>query len=440
MIHIAPAPKFNLTLEHLPADKSLSHRAVIFALLCARPCYVQNFLRGQDCLSTLHMAKTLGLRVQQSAPNTLKLTPPKKFLCFKEPSKPLNCRNSGTTMRLFSGLLASSQFQKNHYILVGDSSLNQRPMGRVITPLQVMGAQIRARANHTLAPLSILSTPLHGMKYTSPIASAQVKSALLLATLQAKDPLIFSEPSLSRDHTERMLKALGAKIQIQDCSVRLEPLNQPLDSFEWSIPADPSSAFYFALAVALVPQSAVLLKNVLLNPTRIEAFKVLEKMGLHVEFHPHSTQIEPVGDIYVKHRPLKALEIKENIPFLIDELPALAVAMSVAKGVSRVQNAQELRVKESDRIATTLSNLAKMGIICQAYADGFSIQGSSLKRPQEPLESFGDHRIALSFAVALLACGGSLRNSACMGVSFPNFIEILRGITSLKEMHASENG
>ncbi|WP_104749899.1 3-phosphoshikimate 1-carboxyvinyltransferase [Helicobacter cynogastricus] len=439
MIHITPAPAFDLILEHLPADKSLSHRAVIFALFCQKPCYVQNFLRGQDCLSTLNIAKALGLRVQARA-NTLKFTPPKRFLQFSEPAKPLNCRNSGTTMRLFSGLLASSQHQKNHYILVGDSSLSQRPMGRVIAPLQQMGARIGARVQNTLAPLSILSTPLSGLKYSSPLSSAQVKSALLLAALQAKDSLIFSEPSLSRDHTERILEALGANIQIGDQHITLEPLQKPLESFSWTIPVDPSSAFYFALAAALVPQSAVLLKNVLLNPTRIEAFQVLKKMGLHVEFHPHSAQIESVGDIYVEHRPLKAFEIAENIPSLIDELPALAVAMSVAKGVSHVRNAQELRVKESDRIATTLSNLAKMGIECQAYEDGFGIKGGYLKSPQEPLESFGDHRIALSLAVALLACGGRLKNADCMGVSFPNFIEILRGITSLKEVYASENG
>ncbi|WP_120951740.1 3-phosphoshikimate 1-carboxyvinyltransferase [Helicobacter sp. L8] len=440
MLHIAPAPKFDLSLDHLPSDKSLSHRALIFALLCQKPCFVQNLLTGQDCLSTLNIAKALGLRVQKHALNTLKLTPPKQFLHFNEPTKPLNCRNSGTTMRLFSGLLASSQSQKNHYILVGDASLSKRPMGRVITPLVQMGAHIRARAQNTLAPLSILSAPLQGLHYTSPISSAQLKSALLLATLQAKDPLIFSEPSLSRDHSERMLKALGAKIGITPTAINLEPLSQPLESFEWCIPADPSSAFYFALAVVLVPQSAVLLKNVLLNPTRIEAFKVLKKMGAHVEFHPRTTRIEPVGDIYVQHRPLEAIEIKENIPSLIDELPALGVAMSVAQGVSVVKNAKELRVKESDRIATTLANLTKMGIECVGFEDGFQIKGGTLKRPKEPLESFNDHRIALSFAIALLACGGSLKNSACMAISFPTFKEILGRITPIKDTHASENG
>ncbi|WP_104758041.1 3-phosphoshikimate 1-carboxyvinyltransferase [Helicobacter salomonis] len=439
MLHIAPAPAFDLILENLPADKSLSHRALIFALFCQKPCFVQNLLMGQDCLSTLNIAKALGLRAHKHALNTLKLTPPKQFLHFNEPSKPLNCRNSGTTMRLFSGLLSSSRGQKNHYVLVGDTSLSKRPMGRVIVPLQAMGAHIHARAQN-LAPLSIVSAPLQGTQYISPIASAQVKSAILLATLNAKTPTTFSEPHLSRDHTERGLLVLGAPLKITPKSLHLEPLQKPLESFSWSIPTDPSSAFYFALAVALVPQSAVLLKNVLLNPTRIEAFKILEQMGLHVEFHLHTQEIEPAGTIYVEHRPLKALEIKDNIPFLIDELPALAVAMAVARGISVVKNAQELRVKESDRIATTLSNLAKMGIECQAHEDGFSIKGGCLKSPQEPLESFGDHRIALSFAIALLACGGSLKNTECMAVSFPNFQEILGRIAPIKDIYASENG
>ncbi|WP_121020877.1 3-phosphoshikimate 1-carboxyvinyltransferase [Helicobacter vulpis] len=440
MLHIAPASKFDLVLDHLPADKSLSHRALLFALLCQQPCLVQNLLTGQDCLSTLHIAKALGLKVQKHTPNTLKLTPPKQFLHFSEPAKPLNCHNSGTTMRLLSGLLSSSQSQKNHYILVGDSSLSRRPMGRVIAPLVQMGAQICARAQNTLAPLSIVSTPLKGVVYNSPIASAQVKSALLLATLQAKDPLIFSEPSLSRDHTERMLAALGANIHTTPQGITLEPLSKPLESFSWTIPADPSSAFYFALAVVLVPQSAVLLKNVLLNPTRTEAFRVLEKMGAHVELHPRAQEIEPVGDIYVEHRPLKAIALQANIASLIDELPALAVAMSVAQGVSVVKNAKELRVKESDRIATTLANLAKMGVECVGFEDGFQIKGGCLKRPKEPLESFNDHRIALSFASALLACGGTLKNAACMDVSFPQFQEILGRIARIKDTNASENG
>lgn len=435
MWHIHPAKSFDLTLDHLPADKSLSHRALIFALLTNKPCFVQDLLLAQDCLSTLSIAKTLGLKVQNAPHNTLKLTPPKKFLHFLEPKKALNCHNSGTTMRLFAGLLSSSQPFGQHYILTGDASLNARPMARVIAPLTQMGAQIRARARNTLAPMSVLSAPAEGMSYKSPLASAQVKSAILLAALNAKTPSVFSEPHLSRDHTENMLQALGAHIKIGSANITLEPLDKPLESFSWSIPADPSSAFYFALAAMLVPESAVLLKNVLLNPTRIEAFKVLAQMGAHVEFiRAQGQQIEPTGDIYVKQRALKAISLQENMAFLIDELPALAVAMAVAKGTSMVKNAQELRVKESDRIATTLANLEKMGVECQAYKDGFSIQGGSLKTPKEPLESFNDHRIALSCAVALLACGGTLKNPECMRVSFPQFKEVLGRIVPIKEI------
>ncbi|BEG57144.1 hypothetical protein NHP21005_08320 [Helicobacter sp. NHP21005] len=212
-LEIKPAKPFSLELEGLPADKSLSHRALIFALLGEKPCFVENFLQGADCLSTLNIVKTLGLKVQKQGANRLKLTPPKKFLHFNEPTKPLNCNNSGTSMRLFSGLLSSSQHLQNHYILVGDKSLSQRPMGRVIKPLEQMGAKIHARAQN-FAPLSVLNSPLKGLDYASPIASAQVKSALLLAALQAKDPLNFSEPHLSRDHSERALLALGAPIKI----------------------------------------------------------------------------------------------------------------------------------------------------------------------------------------------------------------------------------
>ncbi|WP_104691179.1 3-phosphoshikimate 1-carboxyvinyltransferase [Helicobacter heilmannii] len=428
-LEIKPAKPFNLELEGLGADKSLSHRALIFALLCEKPCFVENLLRGADCLSTLSIVKTLGLKVQKQGVNTLKLTPPKKFLHFSEPTKPLNCNNSGTSMRLFSGLLSSSQHLQNHYVLVGDKSLSQRPMGRVVKPLIQMGAQIRARAQNTLAPLSILSAPLKGLDYTSPIASAQVKSALLLAALQAKDPLNFSEPYLSRDHSERALLALGAPLKITPSKLTLEPLQKPLESFSWRIPADPSSAFYFALAVALVPCSSALLRGVLLNPTRIEAFKVLEQMGAKVRYEPKGHMgAEPVGDIYIQHSPLKAVTIHENIASLIDELPALGVAMGVAKGVSEVRNAKELRFKESDRIATTLTNLEKLGIECHALEDGFKIVGGSFKRPKAPLESFKDHRIALSFAMALLNCGGALEGIECVNISFPHFLDLFKCI------------
>ncbi|WP_205439108.1 3-phosphoshikimate 1-carboxyvinyltransferase [Helicobacter suis] len=438
ILQISPAKSFELELKDLSPDKSLSHRVLLCALFTNKPCFVQDLLRGQDCLSTLSIVRALGLRVQKEAHNTLKLTPPKQFLHFNEPKKVLHCHNSGTTMRLLSGLLSSSTTQQNHYILIGDASLSERPMGRVIMPLKQMGAQIRGRAHNTLAPLSILSTPLQGIKYTSPLASAQLKSALLLATLQAKSASTFSEPSLSRNHTELMLKTLGANLKISKQTILLEPLDKPLESFSWRMPIDPSSAFYFALAVMLVPKSAVLLKGVLLNPTRIEAFRVLERMGAQINYMPTEYMgAEEVGDIYVAHASLKAINLDSNIAFLIDELPALAVAMAVAKGVSVVKNAQELRVKESDRITTTLANLKKMGIKCQALQDGFSIQGGSLKSPQEPLESFNDHRIALSFAIALLACGGEIKNTSCMAISFPNFQEILNQITPIKAVHAS---
>ncbi|PDW49076.1 3-phosphoshikimate 1-carboxyvinyltransferase, partial [Helicobacter pylori] len=339
-----------IELDINASDKSLSHRAVIFSLLAQKPCFVRNFLMGEDCLSSLEIAQNLGAKVENTAKNSFKITPP---TAIKEPNKILNCNNSGTSMRLYSGLLSA---QKGLFVLSGDNSLNARPMKRIIEPLKAFGAKILGREDNHFAPLVILGSPLKACHYESPIASAQVKSAFILSALQAQGVSVYKESELSRNHTEIMLKSLGANIQNQDGVLKISPLEKPLEAFDFKIANDPSSAFFFALACAITPKSHLLLKNVLLNPTRIEAFEVLKKMGAHIEYAIQSKDLEIIGDIYIEHAPLKAISIDQNIASLIDEIPALSIAMLFAKGKSMVRNAKDLRAKESDRIKAVVSN------------------------------------------------------------------------------------
>ncbi|WP_120925821.1 3-phosphoshikimate 1-carboxyvinyltransferase [Helicobacter pylori] len=417
-----------IELDINASDKSLSHRAVIFSLLAQKPCFVRNFLMGEDCLSSLEIAQNLGAKVENTAKNSFKITPPKTI---KEPNKILNCNNSGTSMRLYSGLLSA---QKGLFVLSGDNSLNARPMKRIIEPLKAFGAKILGREDNHFAPLVILGNPLKACDYESPIASAQVKSAFILSALQAQGSSTYKENELSRNHTEIMLKSLGADIQNQDGVLKISPLEKPLEAFDFTIANDPSSAFFFALACAITPKSRLLLKNVLLNPTRIEAFEVLKKMGASIEYAIQSKDLEMIGDIYVEHAPLKAIAINQNIASLIDEIPALSVAMLFAKGKSMVKNAKDLRSKESDRIKAVVSNFKALGIECEEFEDGFYIEGlediSPLKqcfsRIKPPLiKSFNDHRIAMSFAVLTLALPLEIDNLECTNISFPQFKRLL---------------
>ncbi|MGN8438090.1 3-phosphoshikimate 1-carboxyvinyltransferase [Helicobacter pylori] len=405
-------------------DKSLSHRAVIFSLLAQKPCFVRNFLMGEDCLSSLEIAQNLGAKVENTAKNSFKITPP---TAIKEPSKILNCNNSGTSMRLYSGLLSA---QKGLFVLSGDNSLNARPMKRIIDPLKAFGAKILGREDNHFAPLVIVGSPLKACDYESPIASAQVKSAFILSALQAQGISAYKESELSRNHTEIMLKSLGANIHNQDGVLKISPLEKPLEAFDFTIANDPSSAFFFALACTITPKSRLLLKNVLLNPTRIEAFEVLKKMGASIEYAIKSKDLEIIGDIYIEHAPLKAINIDQNIASLIDEIPALSIAMLFAKGKSMVKNAKDLRAKESDRIKAVVSNFKALGIECEEFEDGFYVEGlediSPLKqrfsRIKPPIiKSFNDHRIAMSFAVLTLILPLEIDNLECANISFPTF-------------------
>ncbi|WP_187838090.1 3-phosphoshikimate 1-carboxyvinyltransferase [Helicobacter pylori] len=417
-----------IELDINASDKSLSHRAVIFSLLAQKPCFVRNFLMGEDCLSSLEIAQNLGAKVENTAKNSFKITPP---TAIKEPNKILNCNNSGTSMRLYSGLLSA---QKGLFVLSGDNSLNARPMKRIIEPLKAFGARILGREDNHFAPLAILGSPLKAYHYESPIASAQVKSAFILSALQAQGISAYKENELSRNHTEIMLKSLGANIQNQDGVLKISPLEKPLEAFDFTIANDPSSAFFFAIACAITPKSRLLLKNVLLNPTRIEAFEALKKMGASIEYAIQSKDLEIIGDIYIEHAPLKAISIDQNIASLIDEIPALSIAMLFAKGKSMVRNAKDLRAKESDRIKAVVSNFKALGIECEEFEDGFYIEGlediSQLKQrfsqKKPPLiKSFNDHRIAMSFAVLTLALPLEIDNLECANISFPQFKHLL---------------
>ncbi|RVY10227.1 3-phosphoshikimate 1-carboxyvinyltransferase [Helicobacter pylori] len=417
-----------IELDINASDKSLSHRAVIFSLLAQKPCFVRNFLMGEDCLSSLEIAQNLGAKVENTAKNSFKITPP---TAIKEPNKILNCNNSGTSMRLYSGLLSA---QKGLFVLSGDNSLNSRPMKRIIEPLKAFGAKILGREDNHFAPLAIVGSPLKACDYESPIASAQVKSAFILSALQAQGASAYKESELSRNHTEIILKSLGANIQNQDGVLKISPLEKPLEAFDFTIANDPSSAFFFALACTITPKSRLLLKNVLLNPTRIGAFEALKKMGASIEYAIQSKDLEMIGDIYIEHAPLKAIAINQNIASLIDEIPALSIAMLFAKGKSMVKNAKDLRAKESDRIKAVVSNFKALGIECEEFEDGFYIEGlediSPLKQrfsQEKPplIKSFNDHRIAMSFAILSLALPLEIDNLECANISFPQFKHLL---------------
>ncbi len=418
------ADKFDIEINTIASDKSISHRCAIFSLLSDKPSTVKNFLRAEDTLNTLEIVKKLGATVVDEG-DTIHITPPKEL---KEPADILDCGNSGTAMRLFMGFLAS---QEGFFVLHGDQYLASRPMRRVADPLRKIGAHIDGRVKGNLSPIAIRGAKLNGYEYDSPIASAQVKSAMILAALHAQEMSILSEPRLSRDHTERMLLGMGAEIIVEKGKIKILPLTSPLRALNITVPSDPSSGFFFAVAAAIIPESRVVIQDVSLNPTRIEAYKVLQKMGANIAFIEKEEVYEPIGDIVIQYGTLEAVDVKENIAWLIDELPALSIAMAVAKGVSRVQNASELRVKESDRISTVVENLNLCGIDAKEHEDGYEVVGGAFLQ-DTAVNSYGDHRIAMSFAIAGLLNGIKIEDTECINTSFPNFISLLQEISEVQ--------
>ncbi len=420
-VRIAPADVFRFQTDRIAPDKSISHRSAMFATLAEGTSVIRNFLRGEDTMNTLKIVEALGAEVTDDG-EVITIA----SQGIKEPDDVLDCGNSGTGMRLFCGLLASAE---GHFVLTGDAYLRRRPMKRVTAPLRSIGAMLDGRNNGDLAPLSVRGGSLKSFDYKSPVASAQVKSAMILAALRADGSCYFEEPELSRDHTERMLAGMGAEIRTEQLRTEIKPLQGLLKPLDIRVPADPSSAFFFAVAAAIIPGSSAVIEGVTLNPTRIEAFKALEQMGADILYEVTDERYEPIGNITVRYRPLKAISVDEKIAWLIDELPALAVAMAAAEGTSEVKNAEELRVKESDRISTVMTNLQKCGIVCEEFSDGYRITGGQMERAV--VDSFGDHRIAMSFIVAGLRCGMEVEDVDCIQTSFPNFFELIGRIADV---------
>jgi len=423
-IEVLKGDSFNIEIDSIASDKSISHRCAMFSLLSDRPSTIRGFLRAEDTLNSLNIIKKLGAKIDDDK-NIITITPPKKI---KEPLNVLDCGNSGTGMRLFCGLLSSFD---GSFVLVGDEYLHARPMRRVTKPLKDIGAKLDGREDGEFAPIHIRGGDIKAFDYTSKIASAQVKSAMILSALKADGESRYSEPELSRDHTERMLKGMGAKITTYNKTTTITPITSPLKPLDITVPSDPSSAFFFAVGAAITPNASILIKNVTLNPTRIEAYNILKKMGTQVEFIEHEDIYEPIGDIKISYAPLKSITIDTNISWLIDELPALSIAFAHAKGTSVVKNAQELRVKESDRIDSVVKNLNLCGINTRDYEDGYEVDGGVMS--MATINSYGDHRIAMSFAIAGIGCGMRVDDVECINTSFPNFIELLSKITKVKQ-------
>jgi len=419
---VEPCREFSLSIEAIAPDKSISHRSVMFAMLAQGTSEITNFLRAEDTLNSLEIVKNLGANVVDDG-STIKISSEG----IQESFEVLDCGNSGTGMRLFCGLLSSAN---GHFVLTGDKYLRSRPMKRVTTPLRNIGAKLDGRADGDLAPLSIRGASLNAFNYESKIASAQVKSCMILAALRADGICTYTEPELSRDHTERMLKGMGAEITVEGLKTTITPMKELLSPLTIRVPADPSSAFFFAVAAAITPDSNIVLEGVTLNPTRIEAFKALERMGADIKYEITDNKYEPIGNISVKYAPLKGIVVEDNISWLIDELPALSIAMACAEGESLIKNAEELRVKESDRISTVVEGLRACSIEVHEYKDGYRVVGGELKSAK--VDSDGDHRIAMSFIIAGIKCGMEVTDLECINTSFPNFFELLSKITNIE--------
>ncbi len=405
-----------------PGDKSISHRALMFAALTDGKARIANLSTGADVQSTRHCLEACGIHIQDDNKDVV-VTGGQ----FSDPIKPLDCGNSGTTTRLLLGLLAG---QGINATLIGDESLSSRPMDRILNPLSQMG--LVSKSNNGKLPITIHKNNLGGIDYQSPVASAQVKSATLLAGLGANGETTIIEPTLSRDHTEKMLAGLGADISIDGLTSTVSKLNFPLLSFELSVPGDPSTAAFFAAAAVLVPDSELMMNRILTNPTRTGFFATLEKMGAEIEcIRQWEEAGELMGDLKIFHGPLNAITLtNQDIPGLIDELPIIAIIATQAVGKTEVRGAKELRIKECDRIHAICTNLKKMGVDIKELDDGFIINGpTKLKGTQ--IETFHDHRIAMAFTVAGLIADGNviLDYPECASISYPEFYDELDNLT-----------
>lgn len=409
-------PKKGLTGRiTIPSDKSISHRAVIFSSLANGTSIIKNFSTGQDPASSLDICKSLGINAEFKKQNELYITSNGKLTA---PTGDLYCGNSGTTMRLMAGILAGQDFNST---LTGDQSLSNRPMKRIITPLSLMGAKIKS--NEDKAPLEIHGQKLHGIDYTTPIASAQVKSAILLAGLFADGKTSVTEPYLSRNHTELMLSYMGADIKTDKLTITIGKSELMPKTIE--IPGDISSAAYFIAAALIVPESEIILKNVGLNPTRTGILDILKQMGADIEILDKQTiSNELTGDLKVKYSNLKACTIQGDIiPRLIDEIPVIAVLATQAEGQTVIKDAQDLRNKESDRIKAIVTELKKFGADIEETPDGMIINGKTKLTGGIETETYHDHRLAMSLYIAGLLCSKEIliKDFDWVKISFPEF-------------------
>lgn len=408
----------------IPADKSISHRAVMLSSIAKGQCIIKNFSSGADCRSTLNIFKQLGVNIDYINDKTLAIS---SDGTLKPSSLPLNAGNSGTTTRLLAGILAGQSFDS---VIVGDESLSRRPMKRIIKPLTLMGAKIDSIDG--LAPLKIYGQKLHGINYNSQLSSAQVKSCILLAGLNAEGKTTYTEPHISRNHTELMLNYLGANLEVnQNCVTVSKSI---LEAKDIDVAGDISSAAFFIVAALIIPGSDIIIKNVGLNPTRSGIIDIVKRMNGNIEIvNQYISSGEIAGDIRIQHtEELSGCTIEgDDIPRLIDELPVIAVLASQAEGQTTIKNAEDLRNKESDRIKCLVSELFKIGINITESSDGFIVEGKSKIAGNAELETYHDHRLAMSFYIAGLIAEKEIgiRGFEWINISFPEFEELVSLLT-----------
>lgn len=409
----------------IPGDKSISHRSVMFGALAEGTTTVTNFLAGEDCLSTISCFRKLGIEIKQEEENVI--IHGKGFNGLVEPGEILDVGNSGTTIRLMLGILSGQPFFST---LVGDSSIAKRPMTRVTNPLKRMGAAIDGRNNGDFTPISIRGGSLKGITYELPVASAQVKSAILLAGLQAVGETVIIEPSKTRDHTERMIKQFGGEVEVDGMKITVKG-GQTFKGTDIQVPGDISSAAFFLVAGAIVENSEITLKNVGLNPSRTGIIDVMHAMGAELTIHNENPEaFEPMGDLTIKTSQLKGTTIEGDIiPRLIDEIPVIALLATQAEGITVIKDAEELKVKETNRIDTVVNELKKLGANIEATPDGMIIHG---KTPLTggSVSSHGDHRIGMMLAIAALLSDKEvfLENGEAISVSYPSFFSHLNSL------------
>ncbi|MEZ4672860.1 MAG: 3-phosphoshikimate 1-carboxyvinyltransferase [Caldilineaceae bacterium] len=411
----------------VPGDKSISHRAVIFGSIAEGQTVVRNFLDGHDCRATVGVMRNLGVEIEVQNPTEL-IVHGRGIDGLQEPADVLNCANSGTTIRLLTGLLAGQQFAS---FLTGTAQLRRRPMARIVNPLRGMGADIMGRQNGNYAPLGIRPARLLSVEYDMPVASAQVKSCILLAGMYTKGLTLVREPGPTRDHTERLLRAMGAPIDVIGNTVHSERPTTPLRGITITVPGDLSSAAFLLVAGAVIPDSRITVAGVGVNPTRTGIVDALLEMGAQIRFHNQREEAgEPVADLEIRHSDLRAATFGgPGIVTMIDELMVLAVAATQARGRTVIKDAAELRVKETDRIASTVGELRKMGAKIEPTSDGFLIDGPTPLKGA-PVESQGDHRLAMALTVAGLIAQGETKvyGTEVTADSFPGFEVTLQAL------------